>query len=279
MILHRFMSEREFERYQNGEVLENNTDHRKNGEHTDSVGFCFFPEEPDDAIRWLSGIVTDDVCATFDVPGHLVRESCGTYCDPDASDNSLGAMLEDLFSAIMGDEMGNTVRMEKVEHCCTEYSNETFRLLGYKYSEEIITLHRVKAEWERPEEELPEGVLLQGTASGLYGAVIFDLLRQALKKTPLCRGNISLDRGSTLYWYITLPDGRIISEGDAVEVHDDGIVLINGKLYTKGFPRLSFNTDCSLGDAHWRLRGNEGCSLEVPESLYRKYEAAMREGR
>lgn len=272
------MSEREFERYQNGEVLENNTDHRESGEHTDSVGFCFFPEEPDDAIRWLSDIVTDDVCATFDVPDHLVRKSRGTYCDPDASDNSLGAILEDLFSAMMGDEMENAVRMEKVEYCCTEYSNETFRLLGYKYSEEIIALHRVKAEWERPKEELPEGVLLQGTASGSYGARICNLLGRALGETPI-KGTISLDYNGPWLWHITLPDGRIISEGDAVEVHDDGIVLINGKLYAKGFPRLSFNTGCLPGDAHWLLQGCGGCSLEVPESLYRKYEAAMREGR
>ncbi len=279
MILHRFMSEREFDRFKNGEVLGNNTDHHKSGKHTDSVGFCFFPEEPDDAIRWLSGIVTDDVCATFDVPEHLVRKSRGTYCDDDASDNSLGAVLEDLFSAMMGGEMENTVLMEKVEYCCTEYSNETFRLLSYKYSEKIITQHRVKAEWECPKEELPEGVLLQGTASGFYGTRIFYLLKQALKKTPLNRGNISFGCESPLCWYITLPDGRIISEGDTVEVHDDGIILINGKLYTKDFPGLSFNTGCFPGDAHWLLQGNGGDSLEMPESLYRKYEAAMREGR
>lgn len=66
------MSEREFERYQNGEVLENNIDHRKSGEHTNSVGFCFFPEEPDDAIRWLSGIA--NAVTTFDKDNLLLIE-------------------------------------------------------------------------------------------------------------------------------------------------------------------------------------------------------------
>lgn len=90
MILHRYMSGEEFEKYQRGEVLKNKTDHRKNGEHTDSVGFCFFPEDPKDAHHWLSGIVTDEVCATFEVPDDMVQVSRGTYCDDTKSDSSMG---------------------------------------------------------------------------------------------------------------------------------------------------------------------------------------------
>ena len=58
MILHRFMSEAEFERLLAGERLTNTTDfHGEQGRHTTSVGFCFFPEDPDEAIHWLRGIV------------------------------------------------------------------------------------------------------------------------------------------------------------------------------------------------------------------------------
>jgi hypothetical protein len=233
------MSEREFDRYQRGELLKNDTDHRKNGKHTDSVGFCFFPEEPDDAIRWLSGIVTDDVCATFDVPDHLVTKSRGTYCDPDNSDNSLGASLADIFSAMMGEEKENTVTMEKVEYCCTEYDRETFRLVSYKYSERLQTERDRLAEWKRTEEELPEGVLLQGVMTSYNCMAVYSMIAKALKNTPL-QGSVSSEIG--IYGTkITLPDGRYVYPGDRVEVHRDGVVLINGSLRADGFPRLTFN--------------------------------------
>lgn len=50
MILHRFCSKKEFEAYQRGDMLINNTDHRvKRGNATSSVGFCFFVEDPEEA--------------------------------------------------------------------------------------------------------------------------------------------------------------------------------------------------------------------------------------
>lgn len=137
MKLHRFMSEREFDSYMNGETLRNDTCHRWYGAHTNSVGFCFFPEEPEDAIRWLSGIVDYEVCVTFEVPESLVRKSTASYCDNDASDNSEEALFEDLISAMLGCGMPNAVTMEKEEYCCTEYNNKTFLMLDYKYNEKL----------------------------------------------------------------------------------------------------------------------------------------------
>ena len=95
MILHRYMSEREFEAYTKGKTMRNDTKHGESAKTT-SVGFCFFPEEPEEAHRWLRGIVCDDVCVTFDVPENMVKKSVGTYNDPDKSDNSIGAVLMDI---------------------------------------------------------------------------------------------------------------------------------------------------------------------------------------
>lgn len=271
------MSEREFDRYQSGELLENDTDHSKNGGHTDSVGFCFFPEEPDDAIRWLSGIVNDDVCATFDVPDHLVTKSRGTYCDPDKSDNSFGAVLADIFSHLMGDEMENAVTMDRVEYCCTEYDREHFRLVTFKYSKRILAEHECMAEWKRPAEQLPEGVLLQGVMTGYNCFEVGSMIHDALKKTPL-QGDMTTSIGLYQRPKITLPDGREVYSGDRVEVHSDGVVLINGSLMADGFPRLTFNTGCCPGDQHWGLEGYNDKTIEIPEQLYMKYEAARREG-
>lgn len=81
MILHRFCSAAEYNAFARGETLENNTDHgKKRGyDTTTSVGFCFFPENPEDAKHWLSGIVDFDYCLTLDIPDRLLRSSYGRY--------------------------------------------------------------------------------------------------------------------------------------------------------------------------------------------------------
>lgn len=127
------MSVMEFEDFLEGKVLINDTKHRTNGKNTDSEGFCFFPEDPDEAYNWLSGIVTDEVCATFEVPENKVRKSTGTYIDPDASDNSLEAMRADVLSFIRGERMKNTQYIERTEYCCNTYSEKDFKLLHFKY--------------------------------------------------------------------------------------------------------------------------------------------------
>lgn len=104
------MSEAEYECLIGGEKLMNATDHSKSGLRTDSVGFCFFAEDPDEAIHWLSGCTYPDCCVTMEVPDSLVRESYGIYRDP-SRDN--------LFSPA---PPGGRPTMRKREYCTTSYS-------------------------------------------------------------------------------------------------------------------------------------------------------------
>lgn len=118
------MSEAEFERLIAGERLTNTTDfHGEQGKRTTSVGFCFFPEDPDEAIHWLRGIVTTDRCVTLDIPDELLTESTGKYRDPD----------KDEYTEDMGFFAALTMpcpTMEKKEYCLKEYSLQTVRLLS-----------------------------------------------------------------------------------------------------------------------------------------------------
>lgn len=76
MILHRFCSQEEFDRYMRGELLVNEKDHSKFSKST-SIGFCWFWEEPWYAIEYLSGIVNRDICITVETDSKNVTESMG----------------------------------------------------------------------------------------------------------------------------------------------------------------------------------------------------------
>ena len=269
------MSEREFEAYTKGKTMRNDTKHGESAKTT-SVGFCFFPEEPEEAHRWLCGIVCDDVCVTFDVPENMVKKSVGTYNDPDKSDNSIGAVLMDIFDHFMGNEMENVVYMEKVEYCCKKYSRKDFKLVKFTYSEKYQERKRLLAEWERPKEELPDGMLLQGTLTSDNDMRAFYLLHEALKKTPL-RGNVEIEGDQFRHFHITLPDGRIIVHGSRVEVYEDGTVLINGSMLASGFPSLTITPGTGYDGKGYGLRLKDGSVLPVPESLFMKYDAALRQ--
>lgn len=105
------MSEAEYECLIAGGRLMNATDHhRERGQKTDSVGFCFFPEEPDEAIHWLSGCTYPDCCVTLDIPDRLLRESYGIYRDPSRDDLMQPA------------PSGGRPTMRKREYCLTSYS-------------------------------------------------------------------------------------------------------------------------------------------------------------
>lgn len=105
------MSEAEYECLIAGGRLMNATDHhRERGQKTDSVGFCFFPEDPDEAIHWLSGCTYPDCCVTLDIPDDLLRESYGTYRDPSRDDLMQPA------------PSGGRPTMRKREYCLTSYS-------------------------------------------------------------------------------------------------------------------------------------------------------------
>lgn len=267
MILHRYMSGREFEAFMRGEVLTNNTDHSKNAK-TKSKGFCFFTDEPEEAIRWLRGIVTLEVCAKFEVPENKVKKTVGTYCDHDKTDNSFGACIQDIMSYFMDGEMPNVVTMEKEEYCCRKYSNKDFKLISYSFSKSYEERKRLMEEWDRPREELPEGVLLRGTLIRGNEFHAFNKIADALKETPL-QGGMSIENNERNGLTVTLPDGRIVREYNRIEIMVDGTVLINGRLLAPGFPSLSIRN----GDYY--LIKEDCSSIQVTAQLFDKYHEAL----
>lgn len=110
MKVHRFMSEAEYDCLISGAKLMNATDHSRGGRRTDSVGFCFFIEDPDEAIHWLSGCTYPDWCVTMEIPDNLLRESYGIYRDP---------IHDDLHAP--APESGRPV-IRRREYCLTSYS-------------------------------------------------------------------------------------------------------------------------------------------------------------
>ena len=90
--VYRYMSMTEFEKLMAGEELVNNDPH--DGQATDSVGFCFLPGticlekngiyrhcSPNDAIRFLDGIVSEDVLVEFQTKARF-KKAVGRYEDP-----------------------------------------------------------------------------------------------------------------------------------------------------------------------------------------------------
>lgn len=85
----RFMSAVELEKFRAGELLENLTDHHmQNGQKTESVGFCFLDYDEYDeqyAYHFLSGIVSTEVVAIFEVPDEFVKglkKGVGRFAQP-----------------------------------------------------------------------------------------------------------------------------------------------------------------------------------------------------
>lgn len=111
MKIFRFMSKVEFEEYMKGTLLLNN---KKHVGQTFSQGFCFLDYneyKPEDAIKFLSGIVSFDVCAVFETNKKL-NKSYGLYHKP------------------------NTYPEEKFvanEYCTTMYDNQKLKLVKYAY--------------------------------------------------------------------------------------------------------------------------------------------------
>lgn len=106
------MSDAEYKMLVAGRRLMNDTDHAKErGLLTDSIGFCFFTEDPDKAIHWLSGCCYPDHCVTLDIPDHMLHESTATYRDPERSDLMSGPIIG-----------GHLPTMQKREYCLTSYA-------------------------------------------------------------------------------------------------------------------------------------------------------------
>lgn len=114
MILHRFMSKREYDALMTGKKLVNTTNHAAQGEKSSSVGFCFFPEEPSEAIHWLSFIVDADVCVTMEIPGQLVTPTKGRYRDVEKDNGGL---------------LSEPPMLWRTEYCLTEYSLQQVHVL------------------------------------------------------------------------------------------------------------------------------------------------------
>jgi len=119
MIVHRFMSEGEYRKLIGGKALYNNTSHKSKRYRTTSVGFCFFREEPDEAIHWLSGVVDVDWCVTMEVSDDFLVKSVGMYAD-----NSRCDIRKTL-------EVGMKIPMvRKEEYCRCRYSLADVKFLG-----------------------------------------------------------------------------------------------------------------------------------------------------
>ena len=119
MIVHRFMSEAEYQSLLKGKVLCNSTNHRKKGQKSSSIGFCFFVEDPEEAVHWLSGIVDLNWCVTLEVDDGFLIQSCGWYADE--SKMSLQRRL------MLGQQVP---MMKKVEYCRCRYSLDDVKFLG-----------------------------------------------------------------------------------------------------------------------------------------------------
>lgn len=112
MIVHRFMSDKEYQRLLAGETLTNTTVHAANGRKSLSVGFCFFTEPPEEAIHWLSFNVDTDWCITFDIPEQLLTKSMAHYRDPEK------------------DRWGAPASIWRTEWCLQKYSIHTVHIVN-----------------------------------------------------------------------------------------------------------------------------------------------------
>ena len=152
MKIFRFMSYDEFEKYLKGEILENNTVHKG---QTNSEGFCFFSlddYEPEQAVHFLSGIATLEVCAVFETDRKL-KQTKGRYakCFP-VTDN----FEEDIQKILTGQlEM-----FWATEYCRNTYSRKNFKLQKYSidiYKQWKPTEEQTPFKWEVLEDETIKG--------------------------------------------------------------------------------------------------------------------------
>lgn len=133
MRIFRFMSFEEFKKYKEGQVLVNNTKHIGK---TNSIGFCFLDADEFDikeALHFLSGIVSFDICAVFETNKKL-NKSYGEYAKP-IKDYDKKNPLEFLINLLDCWEDIPENRMKINEYCTKKYSKADFKLI--KYSENI----------------------------------------------------------------------------------------------------------------------------------------------
>ena len=112
MKVNRFMSAKEYEALMAGQPLHNETNHGAKGVKSTSIGFCFFTENPDKAIHWLSGLVTTDWLVEMEIPDEMLNESKGRYCDVDRDTG-----------------FGMPPMMWRKEYCLTDYQLSQVKIL------------------------------------------------------------------------------------------------------------------------------------------------------
>lgn len=151
MRIFRFMSEEEFNKYKNGEVLINETNHSEKGGRTTSKGFCFLDYNkyiPEESFHFLTGLVNDSYCCIFDTNKPL-NEGTGIYADnSDLKQEEIS--MKDVFEMFERFITGNyegIPRQEVKEYSTCEYSNKDFKLVGYAKPD----LWKDKWEWMRSE--------------------------------------------------------------------------------------------------------------------------------
>lgn len=119
MIVHRFMGNSEYQALLSGKVLHNSTNHRKKRQRSSSVGFCFFTEDPSNAIHWLSGIVDLNWCVTMEVDDDFLVKSSAWYADESKFDASHYLMI------------GQSVPMiRREEYCRCRYSLDDVKIIS-----------------------------------------------------------------------------------------------------------------------------------------------------
>ncbi len=153
MEVFRFMSKEEFKKYMNGEELVNKKEHRAK---TNSKGFCFLDLKdftPEEAIHFLSGIVSFDVCAVFEANTKL-NKTYGVYAKPIKEE---GNIIEDLIKLFL--EFGNTFTAN--EYCTTQYNKKKMKLLRYSvdiWDQYNSRENQSKLKWVEVEKEKEKSV-------------------------------------------------------------------------------------------------------------------------
>lgn len=119
------MSKEEFEKFNNGEILHNNTKHNAK---TNSIGFCFLDlkdYKPHEAVHFLSGLVSFNICAVFEVDKNKLKQTWGVYHKP-IEPVVVGNLFIDILRALYSREC-----FTATEYCTTEYSNKDFKLISF----------------------------------------------------------------------------------------------------------------------------------------------------
>ena len=132
------MSVEELEQLLTGKKLYNFKNHKKLGNHSDSVGFCFMnyedftPEEAWRFLRGINGLAIYSVCAVFETNKKL-KKSKGRYAKYEKTVEEEVEMIEKLpknkqFERLV-EYFNNIQTFDTTEYCTTSYSLKDFKII------------------------------------------------------------------------------------------------------------------------------------------------------